>query len=271
MKVDRLQVMNIENATTKNLRAQSFNQIAELYDTARPSYPPKLIKDVVKLTQLSATSQILEIGTGTGKATLPFAQRGYTIRGLEPGDNLAIAAAQNLQTYPNVTIETTTFENWPIQPNTCDLVMSAQAFHWVDPEVGYFKVAQALKPEGKIALIWNIATKPDSAIAQDLDQIYTTYAHWRTKSFDEQQQARERELSDSPYFSKPTVKRYSWSLRYTTEQYLDLVRTQSDYLIQPKGKQQALLSAIASLIENNGGSLLRPYVSLLLLAQKSRE
>ena len=59
-------------------RAQTFNQVARLYDTARPSYPVKLIEVVEELAHLQPTSRILEVGTGTGKATLPFAQRSYT-------------------------------------------------------------------------------------------------------------------------------------------------------------------------------------------------
>lgn len=249
-------------------RAQTFNQIAQLYDAARPSYPPELVEDVIALAQLSATAQILEIGTGTGKATLPFAQRGYTICGLEPGDQLATVAAANLRPYPNVTIETVTFEDWSLQPAAYNLVMSAQAFHWVNPEVGYPKMAQALKSGGSAALIWNMAVDTDTAIAQRLDEIYMAYADWRLTPFEERQKEREQALIASQCFAEPAIKRYFWSQRYTTQQYLDLTSTQSDYLIQPEANQRGLLDAIAIAINSNGGSLVKPYVSVLLLAKK---
>ncbi|MGB3292737.1 MAG: class I SAM-dependent methyltransferase [Phormidesmis sp.] len=129
---------------TDKRRSQAFDQIAQLYDTARPSYPPQLVEDLVAIAQLPTTAQILEIGTGTGKATLPLAQRGYHIQCLEPGSHLAAIAAENLHPYPNVKIQTVAFEDWPLQSAAYDLVMSAQAFHWVDPAVGYLKAAQAL-------------------------------------------------------------------------------------------------------------------------------
>lgn len=247
-------------------RAQTFNQVAQLYNAARPSYPLDLIEDVVRLAPLSATAQILEIGAGTGKATLPFAQRGYTLHCLEPGDQMATVAAENLRAYPKVTLETVTFEDWPLQAATYDLVMSAQAFHWVDPEVGYRKAAQALKPTGSLALIWNIADEASSEVAQELDQIYTAHADWRLQPFEERQKEKAQELSNSPYFLTPTVKQYAWSQHYTTQQYLDLVATQSDYLIQPAEQQRELLAAIASVLDHNGG-VVRPYVSVLLLAK----
>lgn len=251
-----------------SIRAQTFNQVAQLYDAARPNYPDELVKDVVELAQLSATAKILEIGTGTGKATLPFAQQGYTIHCLEPGNQLRAVAAENLLPYPKVTLETITFEDWPLQMAAYDLVMSAQAFHWVNPEIGYPKVAQALRPKGKIALIWNIAADADTAITQQLDQVYLTYADWRLKPFEERQKEREQELIASQCFTAPAIKRYFWSQRYTTQQYLDLISTQSDYLIQPEDKQRGLLDALATVIDNNSGSIVRPYVSILLLSQR---
>ena len=252
---------------TDKKRSQAFDQIAQLYDVARPSYPTQLIEDLVTLTQLTATAQILEVGTGTGKATLPLAQRGYAIQCLEPGSHLTAIAAKNLRPYPSVKVETTTFEDWPLQASTYDLVMSAQAFHWVDPAVGYLKAAQALKPTGSLALIWNLAAETETAIAQQLDQIYRTYANWRLKPIAARLEEKKLALMASQCFTEPVVKQYAWSLHYTTEQYLDLVRTQSDYLIQPAEMQRKLLDAIATAIEGNGGFIVRPYVSVLLLAR----
>ena len=235
---------------------------------ARPRYPAQLIEDLVTLTQLTATAQILEVGTGTGKATLPLAQRGYAIQCLEPGRHLAAIAAKHLQPYPSVRIETTTFENWPLQASTYDLVMSAQAFHWIDPAVGYLKAAQALKPTGSLALIWNLAAETETAIAQQLDQIYRTYANWRLKPIAARIEEKKQALIASQCFAELMIKQYAWSRHYTTGQYLDLVRTQSDYLIQPAEMREKLLEAITTAIEDNGGSLIRPYVSILLIAEK---
>jgi SAM-dependent methyltransferase len=270
--------MDIDKRDIDKKRAQTFNQIAQLYNAARPSYPLDLIEDVIKLAQLSEpdqttdqiTGQILEIGAGTGKATLPFAQRGYRIHCLEPGDQMAVVAAENLRAYPNVTFEITTFEDWPLQTSTYSLVMSAQAFHWVDPEIGYRKAAQALKPGGSLALIWNLADEAKSMLAQELDQIYTAHGDWRLQPFEERQQQSVQALSESSYFLAPTVKQYAWSQHYTTQQYLDLVSTQSDYLIKPAEQQRELLAAISTVLDPHGG-IVRPYVSLLLLAKTSPE
>ena len=62
---------------------KTFGTISAVYDSARASYPDELIEDIVKISKINATSKILEIGCGSGKATYLFAKRGYTILGID--------------------------------------------------------------------------------------------------------------------------------------------------------------------------------------------
>jgi len=132
----------------------TFDDVADLYDVARPSYPPELVEAVRSAFQ-GTQSRTLEIGCGTGQATLPFARQGCRITALEPGQRLAKLAAKNLAAFPLVDIQATSFEDWSVAEGQFDLVMSATAFHWVSPEVRYAKSAQALTEDGWLALFWN--------------------------------------------------------------------------------------------------------------------
>jgi len=102
-------------------------------------------------------TRALEIGCGTGQATLPLARRGYRLLGVELGANLAAVARTKLADYTNARVLACSFEAWPVEQEAFDLVVSATAFHWVDPRVRYRKSAQALRPDGSLALIWNRA------------------------------------------------------------------------------------------------------------------
>jgi ubiquinone/menaquinone biosynthesis C-methylase UbiE len=62
-----------------NNKIEPYKGIAGIYEEIRPSYPDKLIKDVINITELQPNADILEIGAGTGKATIAFAHRGYHI------------------------------------------------------------------------------------------------------------------------------------------------------------------------------------------------
>lgn len=69
--------------------SRSFDTVAELYEAYRPSYPVPLIEQVIFATGVPKDARILEIGSGTGKATELFAPRGYPILCIEPGRYLA--------------------------------------------------------------------------------------------------------------------------------------------------------------------------------------
>ena len=253
--------------------SETFDEVAELYDRSRPGYPAALVEAVIATAQLGNTAKILEVGTGTGKATLPFAERGYTMRCLEPGHNLAAVAAANLRTYPNVAIEAVTFEDWPLQPRAFDLVMSAQAFHWIDPEVRYLKSAQALNDSGWIALFWNISPDQETPLAQELEDAYRVHAPMIAKGSDHQPfiaqvQAEAGKIEQSGYFRSLSVMQFPWTRRYSTQQYLDLLNTYSNHRTLPQTNQRALFNAIAAVINEHGGSIEKSDVAVLYLAQK---
>jgi SAM-dependent methyltransferase len=120
----------------------SFDRVAALYDQYRPGYPAELVEEIITRSEIPRGGKILEIGCGTGKATALFAPKGYSILCIEPGKNLAAIAARNLRGW-RVEFETTTFENWNARVGEFDLAISAQAFHWVAPEIGFPKSARA--------------------------------------------------------------------------------------------------------------------------------
>ena len=61
----------------------SFGKISLIYDEVRPNYPGKLIHDVIEISDIPNGGKVLEIGTGTGKATISFAEKGYAITALD--------------------------------------------------------------------------------------------------------------------------------------------------------------------------------------------
>jgi SAM-dependent methyltransferase len=251
--------------------SQSFDTVADLYHHYRPGYPQELIDCIIELTGLPPAGKILEIGSGTGKATLLFAQRGYSILCVEPGENLAAVAARNLGTFPGVQFEISRFEDWQEKPDGFDLVLSAQAFHWVPKEVGYTKATRALKPHGHLALFWNMYPGFEGQIAADLDRVYQEIAPGLGSPFnatDEVVQQLVHEIDESGCFGPVTVRRFPWSMRYSTKQYRGLLNTYSDHLRLPEQTRERLFSSIGDVIEKHGGSVVRPYIAVLYIAEK---
>ncbi len=108
----------------------AFDEVGELYDRHRPRYPEALFEDLISLSGISPDGRILEIGCGTGQATVPLARRGFPVLCLEPGPRLARLAREKLASFPNVRVICETFEAWGIEAGAFSLIVSAQAFHW---------------------------------------------------------------------------------------------------------------------------------------------
>jgi SAM-dependent methyltransferase len=251
--------------TDRLRRRASFDSAAELYEMARPAYPEELFDDLVALTGLHAGSSILEVGSGTGKATLPLAQRGFSILGIELGEHLAALARAKLADYPQVQVEVDNFETWPAPEGCFDIAVSASAWHWIDPAIGYPKVARALRPRGFFALMWNrqqrsgtIGQQNTSQSSEDSDQENTSKAFSQALQEVIQQAApglagnrleragaghqqfrRDGLLAASEFFETPVVRSYAWEATYDAASYLRLLDSYSSYrVLDPSVKKQ---------------------------------
>lgn len=149
----------------------TFDEVAKLHDRNRPRYPDALFDDLVSLSGISPRGRILEIGCGTGQATIPLAQRGFRVLCLEPGPAMARAARENLAPFPAVQVRQSTFEEWPVENGEFNLVISAQAFHWVTAEVRFTKAATALDATGALAVIGNAVVLGRSPLHEAIDAV----------------------------------------------------------------------------------------------------
>jgi SAM-dependent methyltransferase len=251
--------------------SQSFDTIAALYEAYRPGYPETLVEQSLATMDIPPSGHILEIGSGTGKATTLFAQRGYSILCVEPGQHLALIARQKLADFPNVEFQITTFEDWQETGNLFDLVISAQAFHWVAQETRYRKTAHVLKPGGYLAIFYNHYLPLEDSIRQKLNQIYQQYA----PELASHQPAAHRdtqywidELSENEYFDLVDVKRFPWKESYSAQNYLGLLNTYSDHLRLSEERRQQLFAGIKEALAQEGGKIEKPYEAVAYTARK---
>src|SRR5579862_5930053 len=138
-------------------RAESFGTVAELYDRARPSYPPALIDALLA----GGPRRVLDVGCGTGIAASLLAERGVSVLGVEVDERMAsVARAKGLD------VEVATFEEWDPRGRRFDLVTAAQAWHWIDPRAGAAKAAQLLDDGGIVGVFWNLGDPPPELAAR---------------------------------------------------------------------------------------------------------
>jgi SAM-dependent methyltransferase len=255
-----------------HLRAK-FDEVAALYDAVRPGYPTELYDDIRTLTGVPDGGDILEIGCGTGQATLPLAQRGYNITCVELGAELAAIARRNLAAYPNVEVRVGAFETAPLPEAAYDLVVSATAFHWVAPD-SYPKLACVLRPQGAIALFWNkhISGAIDGGFFDRIQTLYQQHApefseDWKGLPSTNELPDESAALVATGLFGQFTVRRYPWVAHYDAVGYLNQLATYSDHLALPSDRRQRLHDGIAHMIDDEfDGEIAKQYLAVLYVA-----
>lgn len=133
-----------------------FNEVPALYDRVRPTYPDELFADLVAITGMEEGSSVLEVGCGTGQATRSLAALACSVTAVELGAGMAALGRQRLATFPNVEVETSSFEEWDDRGRHFDVLVAAAAWHWVDPSGGWQRAHDVLRPAGWMALIGNL-------------------------------------------------------------------------------------------------------------------
>ncbi|MEV4703324.1 class I SAM-dependent methyltransferase [Actinoplanes sp. NPDC049316] len=254
---------------------ETFDEDAGRYDRIRPGYPARMFDDLAAAVPRRA--RMLEIGCGTGQATVPLAERGYDIVAVELGARMAAVARRNLAGFASVRVVTAAFEDWPLPAEPFDVVFCATAFHWIDPAVRVTKSADALRPGGLLATVatHHIAggswTEAFHAETQRLYERFdpATPPGLRMRSAGEIPHD-DTELASSGRFGPATFHRYEWEAPYSTAQYLDLLLTYSGHRALPKPQRNGLLSAIAGLIdEKHGGRIVKRYLTELRVARRT--
>ena len=138
---------------------QVFNEVPELYDRVRPTYPDELLADLVAITGMDERSLVLEVGCGTGQATRSLAGLRCSVTAVERGAELAALARRNLGAFGNVDIETSAFEDWDDRGRRFDVVVAAASWHWVDPSIGWRRAHEVLRPGGWMAVLGNVTVR----------------------------------------------------------------------------------------------------------------
>jgi SAM-dependent methyltransferase len=130
-----------------------FNGVAVEYDRNRPTYPDALIDQACAVGGTREGDRVLEIGCGTGQLTRSLLARGLRVTALEPGDQLIGVAAESLRDAGDVELVNARLEDMQSPRESYQAAFSASAIHWVDPDLSWQKLADALAPGGTLALI----------------------------------------------------------------------------------------------------------------------
>lgn len=247
----------------------TYNSIASLYDEGRPFYPDKIIDLILGFTQLKKEQNILDIGCGTGKGILPFLKKGHTALCIDIGEQMISEAKSVLVDFDKVDFEVAKFEDW-YSNQKFSLVICASAFHWLEYNKRYLKIAELLNSGGTLAIIKqdNIREKNEFFFLQE--KIYRKHIpEWFESPMIESVKTNSEEESGLDLFTVPIKEMFSWEKSYTVTEYINLLGTYSGHINLPEVKRKKLFDDIMSLITNKfDGNVTLKWKTELVLRKK---
>jgi SAM-dependent methyltransferase len=268
---DFRQEINARSSQDLEQRKNWYSPVADIYYNARPRYPKQLIDRSVTLAQLSSNASILEVGCGPGNATVDFAQFGFSMTCIEPNQDFFHVAQHNCARYPKVTICNTSFEEWELEVKQFNAVLSANAFHWIPPEIRYTKAASAMCDNGFLILLWNLTPELKYEVYQEIEEVYQAYAPSFVRYEGAEIQGEilrgfGQEILDSNCFKELVVEQTACEVTYSIDDYLKLLSTLRK--LDPQTKE-LLLAGLREKLEKFGDSVQLSFLSAVHVARKN--
>jgi SAM-dependent methyltransferase len=250
-----------------------FDEDPELYDRARPGYPAALFDDLAELAGLGPGARVVEVGPGTGQATVELVALGAGVVGVELGAGLAAVLQRKLKT-ASVEVVVRAFEDWPPPEEPFDVVAAFTSWHWLDPAARAGKVAALLRPGGALATVTTTHVLGDSG--EFFEQAQRCYERWDPNTpaglqllpSDAVPQELD-EVDDSSLFQPAVRRRYEEDVTYSARGYLDVLSTYSGHRALTTAQREGLFACIGDLIDRrHGGVVTKRYLYELRVAHR---
>ncbi|MBF9070163.1 class I SAM-dependent methyltransferase [Streptacidiphilus fuscans] len=262
-------------------RSTVFGTTAETYDAARPGYPDTLIETVLEFAgPLADDRRAVEIGAGTGKATVAFAGRGVPVLAVEPDPRMAEVLRRNTAALPGVEVRIGRFEDAAPQDHGAGLVYGAQSWHWLDRATRRDHVFDALAPGGAVALFWNLTGIVDRDLAERMTALDERWdmgmrhvAGWAAEFAGEIEATADNDWAgfefrdDARFADQRSIRFRNGVAWHTSDQWVERLSTHSGTQILAPAERTELLGAVRALLDANGGGLTAASFTDLFLAR----
>lgn len=134
---------------------ERFSNRVDTYTKYRPSYPAEAIDYLYDTVGLTAESEVLDVGAGTGIFSRLLLDRGSRVTAAEPNEAMREAALAASQDNPRFKAVPGAAEETGLADASYDFIVAAQAFHWFNRAAAKREFGRVLRPGGKAILVWN--------------------------------------------------------------------------------------------------------------------
>lgn len=164
-------------ANTDRTAALDFGELADHYDAGRLAHSPDYVSRTTARLGTRPGARLMDVGAGTGQLTGALLATGGDVVAVEPSRPLASRLERNLASYAasgRLRICPRLFETLQagdLQP--FGQIWSSDAWHWIDPAVGYRLAARLLTPDGLLICTWRFPVLTDPDLQRRLNAVYS--------------------------------------------------------------------------------------------------
>jgi ubiquinone/menaquinone biosynthesis C-methylase UbiE len=232
-----------EQRRAREHRRVLFDSVAGRYDATRQGYPTEIADTVVANAAIGPGAAVLEIGCGTGQLTRQLAGRAFGLTAIDIGAAMVEAARRNVAD-AKARFQVCSFEDFA-GGGPFDLIVSATAFHWVDPGVGLAKAARLLRPGGWLALLTTGERYPEP-LQSRLHDLWMRYS--RQDGEWPGQPAWLTALRESRLFGSTVEASHTRALRLPPETVVGVERTRATFLSYTEQDQADFTADLQALV-----------------------
>ena len=226
--------------------------MADVYERARPEYPPEAVEWLSAKLGLGEGRTVLDLGAGTGKLTRALVSTGARVIAVEPGKAML---TQLRRVLPEVEAIQGAAESIPLEDASVDAVTVGQAFHWFRHAEAVPELRRVLRDGGAVALVWN-NRDPDDALQTEITTLIRAIPARRARS--EHSATR---LVKSGLFGPVEERRFSFVQELDADGLVERIASISYVAAAPPADQADVERQLRQLVAAHGGRIAFPYVS----------
>ncbi|WP_075891567.1 class I SAM-dependent methyltransferase [Actinomyces provencensis] len=248
-----------------------FDSGTDAYSRVRPDYPGRIVEQALA-APVGGTRRVVDLGAGTGKMTRLLLQRGLVVDAVEPAAAMRAqlaslggrtAGAALVRGPARLRVLDATAERTGLAEGSEDLVVCAQAWHWLDEPAAAREAHRVLRPGGAVAIVWN---QMDVAVP---------WIHRLTRimrSGDVHRPDRPPHLGAA--FTVPELTQVEWADAMTPERLMELGTTRSSYLRADPAQRRRMQGNLSWYLFDHRGlvpgiPVAIPYTTLLWTARRT--
>ena len=222
----------------------NFGALSKEYKVARRGYPDEVFK-YLKSFVAKDIPITLDVGCGTGIATLQLKNHGFDVIGVDKDADMIRIAQQN---DPSINYVVASADKLPFATNRFDIITAFTSLHWFDDPASMTEIGRVLKDGGFFfaALKENRSDARSSAFQKEYQQILKKYCG---ENYNSARDYHPKKLFSDSGFVEINEQSFDVDEHYSVEESLVLIRSLSFWNSVSESEKENMLNDLRAVFE----------------------